>query len=123
MGHVLAKLPQQRIRAGEKHPTVDKLEKLFDYMDELGLELSFYGDRVFVLDRDRTKDKDWEIRDVVNNSFLTELPCNPKEYKLTQDVDIPPREAQPAPKQPKKKIVSKKIPIIHRPPLIQKKKG
>jgi hypothetical protein len=110
MGKILAKLPQQRVRAGENHPTVIKLEKLFDYMDELKIELSFYGDRVFVIDQERPNDKDWEIRDVINNEFLIELPCYPKEYKLTQEVDISPREAQSA------LDVKNKVPRIIMPP-------
>jgi hypothetical protein len=110
MGNVLAKLPQQRMRAGDKHPTTVKLEKLFDYMDELHLELAFYYDRVFVIDQDRPQDKDWEIRDVVNNQFLTEIPCYVGEYKITQDVDVSPREAQPAPKNPKKVVPKKSFP-------------
>lgn len=101
MGKIQVKLPQQRIRAGEKHPTIEKLEKLFDYMDEIGIDLEFYGDRIFVVDKDRPGDKDWEIRDIVNNDFLATLPCYHGEYKLTQDVDMAPREAQPAPKVPK----------------------
>lgn len=109
MGHILAKIPQQRIRAGEKHPTVVKLEKLFDFMDELGIDLSsYYG--IFVIDCDRPQDKEWEIRDIVNSKVLTDLPCNAGEYKITRDIDVPPRDAQPAPKSPKKKkIVPKRI--------------
>ena len=118
MGHVLAKLPQQRIRAGEKHPTVLKLEKLFDFMDELGLELALYRDRVYVVDKDRPQDKDWEIRDAVNSEFLNELPCNVGQYKITQDVDVSPREAQPAPKQQVKKTGNKKS-MVFKP--VQKK--
>ena len=122
MANVLAKLPQQRIRAGEKHPTVLKLEKLFNYMDDLGIELAFYYDRVFVIDSDRPQDKDWEIRDVVNHEFLTELPCYPHEYKITQEVDISPRDAQPAPPDPKKMIAQlkgkkKMIPKVINPKL------
>jgi len=118
MGNLLAQLPQQRIRAGKSHPTVVKLEKLFDYMDELHIELAFYYDRVFVIDQDRPKDKDWEIRDIINNEFLTELPCYHDEYKLTQEVDVPPREAQPAPKVPHKNGQQKKrkIPVLSRAP-------
>lgn len=104
MGHVLAKLPQQRIRAGENHPTTIKLEKLFDYMDELKLEFSYYRGKVFVIDRDRPKEKDWEIRDIVNNEFIIDLPCGVGEYKITQNIDIAPRIAQPAPIKQKKKI-------------------
>lgn len=95
------KIPQQRIRAGEKHPTVEKLEKLFDYMDDLHLELELSNGRIYVIDQDRPQDKDWEIRDVVSSEFLVALPCYPGEYKITQNVDVPPRDAQPAP-DPKK---------------------
>lgn len=107
MGHVLAKLPQQRIRAGEKHPTILKLEQLFDFMDEIGLNLEVYRNKVYVIDEERTLDKCWEIRDAVNSDILTEFPCNIGEYKLTQDVDVSPREAQPAPQHPKKKNFKK----------------
>lgn len=109
MANVLAKLPQQRIRAGEKHPTTLKLEKLFDYMDELRLELVFDWDTVYVIDQERPQDKDWEIRDIVNSNLLRELPCYPNEYKLTQNVDVPPRDAQPAPIDP---VVKKKTTTI-----------
>jgi len=104
MGNVLAKLPQQRIRAGEKHSTIVKLEQLFDYMDEIGIDLEFYNDKVLVIDRDRPKDSYWEVRDVVNSEFITVLPCLVDAYKITQDVDIPPRDAQPAPKKKKNKL-------------------
>lgn len=107
MGTPLAKFPQQRIRAGEKHPTVEKLERLFDFMDEIGLDLEFYHGRVYVTDHDRKNDKEWEIRDIVNSALLTQLPCDHGVYKLTQDVNVPARDAQPAPKHPKKKVVHK----------------
>lgn len=101
MGKILGKLPQQRIRAGANHPTIEKLEQLFDYMDEIGIDFEFYGDRIFVIDKDRPDDKDWEIRDTVNNDFIALVPCYSGEYKLTQDVDITPRPAQSAPEVPK----------------------
>lgn len=100
MGKHLAKLPQQRVRAPENHPTIQKLEKLFDYMDELGLEFYFDIDRINVIDEDRPKGEDWEIRDIINSDFLVEIPCYPGEYKLTRTTDISPREAQTAPAQP-----------------------
>jgi hypothetical protein len=100
MGNVLAKLPQQRIRAPEKYPTIEKLEQLFDLMDELGLVLTCEWDVIYVSDKDRPQDKEWEIRDIVNSDYLTELPCHPGEYKLTKQVDVSPREAQSAPDIP-----------------------
>jgi len=101
MGKVLAKLPQQRIRAGASHPTFVKLEKLFDYMDDLGIDISLHNGQFVVIDQDRPQDKGWDIRDIVNSEYLAELPCYPDAYKITQNVDVPPREAQPAP-SPKK---------------------
>lgn len=100
MGTLLAKLPQQRVRAPENHPTFEKLEKLFDYMDDLGLDLVFELDCAYVVDRDRPKDKRWEIRDIINSEYILELPVGNDEYKITQTVDISPREAQPAPETP-----------------------
>lgn len=97
MGKHLAKLPQQRIRAPQNHPTLEKLEKLFDYMDDLGLEIKCDLDRIYVSDQDRPEGEDWEIRDVINSDYLVELPCYPDEYKLTRTVDISPRQAQSAP--------------------------
>jgi len=100
MGKHLAKLPQQRVRAPENHPTVKKLEKLFDYMDALGLEFYFDIDRISVIDTARPNDIEWEIRDIINSDFLLEMPCDPGEYKLTRTTDISPRQAQPAPEYP-----------------------
>lgn len=100
MGKVLAKLPQQRVRAPEEHPTIDKLEQLFDLMDELGLILTCEWDVIHVADKERPQDKKWEIRDLVNSEYLMELPCHPGSYKLTKQVDVSPREAQPAPNTP-----------------------
>ena len=97
MGKILAKKPQYRVSAKDKHPTVQKLEKLFDYMDELNLELKLSFDRVYVIDTDRPHDHKWEIIDAIKSKFLTHLPLETKSYKLAQDRDIPPREAQPAP--------------------------
>lgn len=110
MGNILAKLPQQKIKAGTKHPTMVKLERLFDYMDEIGIEFEFDYDRIYIIDKDRPKEKYWEIRDLVNSEFLLALPCYVNEYKITQDVDIPPRQAQSAPIKNGKnnKIKSKK---------------
>lgn len=99
MGSVLAKMPQQRIRAPQNHPTIEKLEQLFDYMDDLGLDIRVDFDRIYVKDTDR-EDGEWEIRDLINSEYLSELPCHVDEYKLTQTVDISPREAQPAPETP-----------------------
>lgn len=95
-----AKIPQQRIRAPKNHPTIDKLEQLFDYMDDLGIDLEYKHGRILVSDRDRPKDKSWDIRDIVNSVYLFALPCHVGEYKLTRQVNIPARIAQPAPDVP-----------------------
>lgn len=100
MGKHLAKMPQQRIRAPQNHPTLEKLEKLFDYMDDLGLIIKTDLDRIYVTDEDRPEGEDWEIRDIINSDYLVELPCQYDEYKLTRTVDIAPRQAQPAPENP-----------------------
>lgn len=96
MTRLLAKFPQQRIRAAGDHPTTLKLEQLFDYMDEIGLTLKVSHGKILVSDDDRFNDKRWEIRDLINNTAIAELPCNVGEYKITQDVDVPPRPVQPA---------------------------
>lgn len=97
MGKHLAKMPQQRIRAPQNHPTVEKLEKLFDYMDDLGLVIKTDLDRIYIIDEDRPEGEDWEIRDIVNSEYLVELPCFLDAYKLTRTVDIAPRQAQASP--------------------------
>jgi hypothetical protein len=75
-----------RIRAGSKHPTVNKLNRLFDFMrNELKLEISFYSDRFFITDLERRHEKDWDLCDQTYSQFISEIPCD--KYKLCQDKD------------------------------------
>lgn len=76
-------------RAKENHPTVVKLESLFDKMAELGIRLTFtrYG-RIEVIDNDHP-DVVWQLMDVEwgGNTYETspsDLPLE-VEYKLVRD--------------------------------------
>lgn len=97
MGKVLAKKPSKRVRANNSHPTFVKLEKLFNYMKKLNLYLGFYKGRIFVSDTRRGQDTEWEIINVKDQSFVRLLPCNTEDYKICQDKELPPHEAQIAP--------------------------
>ena len=93
MGKSLAKKPKQRVRAGQKHSTLVKVQRVFDLMAELKLEFGFYGDEVFVVDLERKNENAWEIRDSINDELLTELPLRAKEFKICQERDMPPLDA------------------------------
>lgn len=72
-----------RISANVKHPTTQKVEKLLDILqNQLKLEISFYADRIFIKDMERSYDKDWDLCDE-DGEFINEIPC--KKFILIQE--------------------------------------
>src|SRR5574339_247322 len=74
-----------RLRLKDNHPTAVKIAKLCDLADELGIGLSFYGQRVVVEDRDRDKNlPPLYLEDIEDGHWFEEFPFA-TEYKLVYD--------------------------------------
>jgi hypothetical protein len=82
-----------RIHASNDNPLYRKLDRLHKFLqNELGLELSFYGDRIFVKNVDVPLEKEWEVVDL-HGEFVNELPV--AKYRLGRDIelDTPPKKS------------------------------
>ncbi len=74
-----------RLRLKDNHPTAVKIAKLCDLADELGITLSFYGQRVVVEDRERDKElPPLYLEDIEDDHWFEEFPFT-TEYKLVYD--------------------------------------
>lgn len=74
-----------RLRLKDNHPTAIKIAKLCDLADELGITLSFYGQRVVVEDREREKNlPPLYLEDIEDGHWFEEFPFS-TEYKLVYD--------------------------------------
>ena len=66
----------KQFKLKDNHPTMIKLNKLFELADELGISISFYGHRAVVNDIDRSDDDPIlyleDIEDTNNN--MAEFP-------------------------------------------------
>ncbi len=89
-----------KITANSKHPTRQKVEKLLDILqNQLKLEVSFYGERIFIKDMERPTDKDWDLCDE-DGEFISELPCNRFliiQEQATESLRMVPRDIPAAP--------------------------
>lgn len=69
----------------DKHPTMQKLQKLMDLADELGLHLSFWGQRTVITDNERDTDlPPLYIEDIESHDGPQEFPPS-LEFKIVYD--------------------------------------
>jgi hypothetical protein len=72
-----------RVKATKAHGITDKVNKLFKFMEDMKIEVSFYSDRFFISDLEAKNNKDFELYDDRTDQPLCEFPC--EGYKLTQE--------------------------------------
>lgn len=75
----------RRLVLKDNHPTAEKLSKLCALADELGISISFYGQRAIVEDRERDdKLPPLYMEDIEDNGGVSDFPpCT--EFKLVYD--------------------------------------
>lgn len=70
-------------RLNDKHPTMQKLEKLAALADELGITLCFTGHATIIVDK-AYPGKDFVMADAENGDAVMEFPY-PVEHKITYE--------------------------------------